>query len=79
MSFQIFFHIEEFHSRNTVFGPKIPGMSCSHGYRSSFVLLFATTKQFGFYCSLAKKYTKILIRMPLNLLAEQHRKFAFAH
>lgn len=64
--FQRFSRTEEFRSLNTVLCPRIPGMSGSHGLRSSIVELFATTKQFGFYCSLAKKYIKILIKMPLS-------------
>lgn len=64
--FQRFSRTEEFRSLNTVLCPRIPGMSGSHGLRSSIVELFATTKRFGFYCSLAKKYTKILIKMPLS-------------
>lgn len=64
--FQRFSRTEEFRSLNTVLCPRIPGMSGSHGLRSSIVELFATTKRFGFYCSLAKKYIKILIKMPLS-------------
>lgn len=55
-------------------------MSGSHGLRSLIVELFATTKRFGFYCSSAKKYTKILIKMPLcPRVFVRHETFAFAH
>lgn len=78
--FQRFSRTEEFRSLNTVLCPRIPGMSGSHGLRPSIVELFATTKRFGFYCSLAKKYIKILIKMPLSFrFFERHETFAFAH